>query len=108
MIEIGCFRSLQDACLSRRSNKTSPAVSVPVSDHREKVLTIAVREGNVGGFLGEGEFDIAVHGIPASGSLRIRRSVSLARWMITVMFANPIGKTSRESASAIRISTSIS
>ena len=108
MIGIGCFRSLQDACPSRRSNKTSPAVSVPVSDHREKVLTIAVREGNVGGFLGEGEFDIAVHGIPASGSLRIRRSVSLARSMMALMFANTFGKTSRGSASAIRVSASIS
>lgn len=83
-------------------------MSVPVSDHREKVLTIAVRERSVGGFLGEGEFDIAVHVIPASGSLRSRRSVSLARWMITSMFANPIGKTSLGSASAIRVSASIS
>ena len=75
MTRIECFGSLQDACLSRRANKTGPAVSVPVSDHREKVLEIAVREGGGGGFLGEGEFDLADHGSLASGSLRMCRSV---------------------------------
>jgi len=38
-----------------------------VSDHREKMLAIAVREVG-GGFLGEEEFDLADYGILASGA----------------------------------------